>query len=46
MQACHNPKERMKWDKDLDEAHVTEIVDNNKVMLWHQKQKSSIKVVN
>jgi inorganic pyrophosphatase/exopolyphosphatase len=33
--ACHNDKERAKWDKDLDMVEVIEIVDNHKVMLWH-----------
>ena len=46
LQACHNPVERTKWDKDLEMAECFDVTDNNKVMLWHQKQKSSIKVVN
>lgn len=46
MIACHNPTERIKWDKDLEQTNVIEISDNNRVMQWHQKQKSSIKVVN
>lgn len=34
IRAIHNPAERVKWDKELTQAEVPK-VENNNVMIWH-----------
>jgi hypothetical protein len=34
VKACHNPVEKFKWDKDLEQASIIDIV-NGKIMLWY-----------
>ena len=35
----------MKWDKDLELAQATELI-NGKLILWYQRNKSSVKLIN
>ncbi len=45
VRACHNPEEKFKWDKDLEVAEPYELV-NGKVLLWYQRNKSAMKMIN
>jgi hypothetical protein len=44
MKAIHNPHLRKIWDTGIDKADVID-VHNNKIILWHQVNKSAIKVI-
>jgi hypothetical protein len=44
IKSCHNPSERMKWDKDMETARVLEV--DNKTLLWYQRNKSAVKMIN
>ena len=35
----------MKWDKDLELAQATELI-NGKLILWYQRNKSAVKLIN
>ncbi|CDW83282.1 UNKNOWN [Stylonychia lemnae] len=43
--AIHNPIERVKWDKDIEKAYVIDVVHNEKILLWYQRNKSQISII-
>lgn len=40
VKAIHNPIERVKWDKDIEKAEVIDVVHNEKILLWYQRNRS------
>lgn len=39
VKAIHNPDERVKWDKDIEVAEGSEVI-NEKILIWYQRNRS------
>lgn len=44
IKAIHNPVERMKWDKDIEVAEGSQVI-NEKILVWYQRNKSQIRII-
>ena len=45
IKAIHNPEERAKWDKDVEMGRIIELMHNSKALLFHQRMKSPIQLI-
>ena len=45
IKAIHNPLERAKWDKDVEMGRIVELIHNSKGVLFHQRMKSPIQLI-